>query len=328
MAAWIVRPRNRFVRILLGVAGALIVVSAVVTALNFPYDTDSPEDVSGNTDLKRYYEGSYQSPPPTPAAQPESGDDAAYVQTARQQAVKQRIPEEVRAFVAQYGLRGKRVLEVGAGSGLLQDIVDDYTALDISPSARQYFHKPFTLASATAMPFPDSSFDAVWSIWVLEHVPNPERALEEMRRVVKNNGYILLHPRWNCPPWTADGYEVRPYSDFGWKGKLVKASIPIRDSKLYQRLYVRQVRFLRWLASRLAGGPTRLRFQRLTPNYSKYWVPDSDAAVSIDPYEALLWFSTRGDVCRNCPDPTRLVTRFGLSLPEGLILEVHKRQKQ
>jgi len=32
-----------------------------------------------------------------------------------------------------------------------------------------------------------------------------------------------------------------------------------------------------------------------------YWVPDSDAVNSMDPYEAALWFETRGDQCVNCP---------------------------
>jgi hypothetical protein len=27
------------------------------------------------------------------------------------------------------------------------------------------------------MPFTDASFDVVWSIWVLEHIPNPEARL-------------------------------------------------------------------------------------------------------------------------------------------------------
>ena len=31
-------------------------------------------------------------------------------------------------------------------------------------TARQFFHKSFVEASATNMPFPDNSFDALWSI--------------------------------------------------------------------------------------------------------------------------------------------------------------------
>jgi SAM-dependent methyltransferase len=38
------------------------------------------------------------------------------------------------------------------------------------------------------LPFPDSTFDYVFSIYVLEHIPNPERAISEMYRVLKPGG--------------------------------------------------------------------------------------------------------------------------------------------
>src|SRR3546814_11978920 len=50
------------------------------------------------------------------------------------------------------------------------------------------------------------------------------------------------------------------------------------------------------------NGPTRLRYRRLTPNYEKYWMSDSDAVNAIDSHEAMLWFLSRGDECLNCDD--------------------------
>src|SRR5262249_45007169 len=140
----------------------------------------------------------------------------------------------------------------------------------------------FVVASATDLPFRDDSFDVAWSIWVLEHVRNPERALNEIRRVVRHGGYVVLRPAWNCDSWAADGYEVRPFRDFGLKGKLVKASIPIRMSRWYSLLYSRQIRLIRTLATIARGRPSCLRYGRLTPNYDRYWVTDSDAVVSLD----------------------------------------------
>ena len=57
---------------------------------------------------------------------------------------------------------------------------ENYTGLDISPSVARFYHKKFVLGSATAMPFPDNSFDGIWSIWVFEHVPNPEQAFRRL----------------------------------------------------------------------------------------------------------------------------------------------------
>jgi SAM-dependent methyltransferase len=203
--------------------------------------------------------------------------------------------EHVSSFVARYGLERGRVLDVGAASGLLQDAVQDYAGLDISPSVRRFFHTPFVEASATAMPFAPSSFDALWSIWVLEHVPNPERALMETRRVVKPGGYIYLWPAYEVDRDAAGGYDVRAYSDLDWGGKLVKATIPVARSRLTKYLYEPHVRLLRLAATRFGSTPSRFRFIRLAPNYAEYWVPDSDATTSFTKFEPHLWFASRGD---------------------------------
>lgn len=42
------------------------------------------------------------------------------------------------------------------------------------------------------MPVEDNFFDAVMCTEVLEHLPDPVRAIEEMARVIKPNGYFLL----------------------------------------------------------------------------------------------------------------------------------------
>ena len=267
----------------------------LVAILNFPSAVDEPfaRNRSGPQGelprAKAFYENSY-----TPEA------SKVYVETARLAAEAVDIEGRIKAFVNQFGLADKRVLDVGAGSGLLQDIVTDYTALDIASSARRFFHKPFVQASATDMPFQDNEFDALWTIWVLEHVPKPEWALLEMRRVVRNEGLIFLAPAWNCLSWAAEGYEVRPYSDFDFAGKVAKASVVVRRLPPLRLLSLYPVRFLRLSMWLLAQRPTALRYDRLNPTFERYWVPDSDAVNSIDSYEAYLWFVSRGDMCLNC----------------------------
>ena len=205
----------------------------------------------------------------------------------------------LKSFIERYHLQDKQCLEIGCGRGAFQDIVADYTGVDFSESVRPYLHKPFHKASATALPFDDNTFDAIWSYAVLEHIPGPDMALREMRRVLKTDGLLLLAPAWQCRPWAADGYSVRPYTDFNWRGKLIKLSIPVRDSVVYRSLRIFPSRLFRMLEYFRRRRPTRFRYGRLKANFEIFWMSDSDAVNAMDPFEAYLWFVSRGDRCLN-----------------------------
>ena len=294
----------------------LFLAMAIATAIMFPWSTDPQGDDSFRQDSRHFYDKAYDK-------EPESGKDDVYKESAERSTLSTGTPEIVANFVNRYGLKNKKVLEVGAGSGLLQDSVEDYTGLDIAGSARRFFHKPFVEASATNMPFPDNSFDALWTFRVLEHIPNPERALLEMRRVVKSGGYILLDVANDVDRYAAQGYRVRPYSDFDIWGKIKKATIPVADSNAIINLYSHQIRVMRSLGTRLGGGPSRLRFTKIEANYDQYWVGDSDACTAVSFHELFRWFTSRGDQCDNCPKEWDLV--FDISRHDNaMVIRVNK----
>ena len=295
-----------------GIATAIIVI--VVGAIHFPYDVDAPLTQQELETARKYYTDAYQKP--IEENNEKSEYETQYIRVAEAAAKAARIEERVTAFVRQFKLSDKQVLEIGSGRGYLQDIAEDYTGLDISPTVARFYHKKFVLGSATAMPFADDSFDGVWSIWVFEHVPNPEQAFREARRVTQDNGVLFLLPAWDCTSWAAEGYPVRPYSDFNAVGKIIKASIPLRVSPPFIAISKLPNRLVRKVVAQF--GPTKLRYRRLTPNYEKYWMPDSDAVNSIDRYEAMLWFRSRGDKCLNCDDVALSIA------PMPLIIRVHK----
>jgi SAM-dependent methyltransferase len=307
--------------ILASIALSLVALSAIMTVVCYPRHKDGQSNFVELEAPRGFYEGTYSAP------ELAGTENDEYVTLAREHARAAGVPETVASFVQEHRLDGANVLEVGCGSGLLQDLADGYVGMDLSLSANRFLHKPFIQASATHIPFADNSFDAVWSIWVLEHVINPEQALREIRRVVKDGGYILLRPAWEVDPWASQGYEVRPYRDFGWKGKLIKASIPIRSSRWYKLLYSRQTRIARTVVTALKDRPSQLHYKRLDPNYSKFWVTDSDAAVSLDFYEVFLWFSTRGDECLNCPSQKDLLFGGPGGRIETIIVRVNKSAK-
>jgi len=253
-----------------------------------------------------------------PDVSADSAEDERYVKIGEQVAQAYHIEDRLRSFVSEYGVAGKKALDVGSGRGYLQDVVDDYTGLDISPTAARFYHKKFVLGSATSMPFDEGTFDVIWSIDVLEHVPNPEQALREIRRVAKDGALLYLLPAWDCQPYLANGYNVRPYSDFGLSGKLIKAAIPARvTAHVLARMAIYPTRYAAWRGS---NQPTILHYHRLEPNYKTYWGPDADAINSIDRYEAALWFRSRGDECLNCETGLDALTQT-----DGrLIVRIHK----
>ena len=286
----------------------LMVLSMAATLIAFPWHTDPERDESNKA--AEFYERAYAAALGGPTSFPEPTEkEKAYGEGARGAAVKLGVPGLIADFVREHSLGNKRVLDVGSGNGLLQDSVADYTGLDISATVRRFYHKPFVEASATDMPFPSATFDALWSIWVLEHIPNPERALNEMRRVLKPGGVMFLMPAFDVSRYQAQGYAMRPYSDFNWRGKLIKLSVPLAQSKFVHYLHYHQIRLMRSIGVRLGGGPSSLRFVRLRPNYDRYWQADSDAAISVSAHELYLWFTTRGDECLNCPSEARLTLR-------------------
>lgn len=308
---------RRYLTALVRVLSAIMLLAAILWAANFPYHTDAPLTSAELAAARRYYTEIYRKPADD-LAPVETDYDRRYQEVAERAAKDFKIVDKVSDFVTRFKLAKKPVLEIGSGRGYLQDVAENYIGLDISSSVARFYHKKFVVGTATALPFPDDSFEGVWSIWVLEHVPNPEQAFREMRRVTRENGVIYLSPAWNVDPWAAQGYAVRPYSDFGLWGKWIKASLILRSSIYVRVAGTLPVRLSRALAARF--GPTTLRYTRLQPNYDEYWINDSDAVNSIDSYEGALWFLSRGDECLNCGDSPILLPMFN----GPLIIRVHK----
>ena len=204
-------------------------------------------------------------------------------------------------FIENNNLKDKKCLEIGSSGGGFQDMVDDYYGTDIAESLMKYYHKPYRVANGQKYPFKDNLFDAIWSLHVYEHIPHLQKAMLEIKRLVKKDGYVLFSPAWQSRPWAAQGYEVRPYSDFNFKGKLIKVIIPIRNSIIWRSLFILPKRIFRTLLFNIGYTFTNIKYKKLEANYETYWVPDSDACNSIDPHDAILWFESHGFKCLSHP---------------------------
>lgn len=120
---------------------------------------------------------------------------------------------------------GMSLLDAGCGSGSItfglaeavapgQVVGVDVATKQIegasaAAEARGITNVVFQTGNVYEMPFPDDSFDAVFSHAVLEHLSNPLRALKEFRRVLTPGGIVgvrapdvsgnLADPAWHEP---------------------------------------------------------------------------------------------------------------------------------
>jgi ubiquinone/menaquinone biosynthesis C-methylase UbiE len=100
---------------------------------------------------------------------------------------------------------GTRLLEVGCGVGAVLAVLGQefpgiqLVGVDIEPKqlafARGHLERAgvearLVEADALALPFPDESFDHVWTMWFLEHISDPLGVLGEARRVLGPAGAI------------------------------------------------------------------------------------------------------------------------------------------
>lgn len=91
---------------------------------------------------------------------------------------------------------GATVLDVGAGTGRYRQYFAhcDYRAHDfgLEPSTIGNYTVLDYQSDITTIPVPDASFDVVLCTEVLEHVPEPAKAIHEFARIVRPGGRVLL----------------------------------------------------------------------------------------------------------------------------------------
>ena len=93
----------------------------------------------------------------------------------------------------------ERFLEVGCGMGELAERVQkelgaQVVAVDISPRMVELTRArgvDVHLADVQSLPFADDEFDCVAANWVLYHVPDLDRGLSELERVIRRGGRLV-----------------------------------------------------------------------------------------------------------------------------------------
>ncbi|PTD94898.1 hypothetical protein C9439_00205 [archaeon SCG-AAA382B04] len=96
---------------------------------------------------------------------------------------------------------GDEVLDIGGGTGYLGDLMKkefnlEYVVLDSNKKmlskSKQKNIDTMILGNALNLPFKDQSFDMILCVDALHHFMEKTRALEEMKRVLKDRGKIVI----------------------------------------------------------------------------------------------------------------------------------------
>ena len=155
----------------------------------------------------------------------------------------------------------KTVLELAAGTGLIaRHVVNEASHIEVTDASEKMIAEAkkgnrsdkmhFSVQDMDHLPYADTSFDVVIASNALHVVPQPERALREIRRVLKDDGVFIaptfIHAENTfsgkvkafflklagfpcCHKWTSGGY-LAFLRQHGWrvqKSVVLAASFPL-----------------------------------------------------------------------------------------------------
>jgi 2-polyprenyl-3-methyl-5-hydroxy-6-metoxy-1,4-benzoquinol methylase len=96
-------------------------------------------------------------------------------------------------------ISGNSVLDIGSGIGIFNSVLrelgfkkivaldNDKKTLEINTADEKY-----SINLEKQLPFPNNYFDSVFAVEIIEHLENRKQLLNEIYRVLKPNGYLIL----------------------------------------------------------------------------------------------------------------------------------------
>jgi ubiquinone/menaquinone biosynthesis C-methylase UbiE len=121
-------------------------------------------------------------------------------------------------------LAGQRVLDLGAGSGVVSTMVTRRggrpTGLDESigmTRATLLSGTPSVQGDAASLPFRAGAFDVVIAAFVLNHLADPAAALRQIRRVLRPGGLLLASTFAAGPDHPVKGVVDGLAAELGWR---------------------------------------------------------------------------------------------------------------
>lgn len=158
---------------------------------------------------------------------------------------------------------GSNVLEVGCGTGAqtitlanqnphvrfvsIDHSIDSLKQAEERIKASRVDNVTFTQADIFNLPFEENSFDHIFICFVLEHLPDPVKALSILRRILKPGGTITViegdHGSFFCHPKRENIQKViqsfaRLQSDHGGNGLIGRELYPLLNDAAFGQIKV------------------------------------------------------------------------------------------
>ena len=105
------------------------------------------------------------------------------------------------------------LLDIGCGTN---ELVKNYNGKGVGVDVYQWGDVDIVVDDTASLPFDEQTFDTITIIAALNHIPNREQVLKEAKRVLKNEGSLIvtmIPPKisrvWHCvrKPWDVDQSE-------------------------------------------------------------------------------------------------------------------------
>ncbi|AIY89557.1 class I SAM-dependent methyltransferase [Geoglobus acetivorans] len=192
---------------------------------------------------------------------------------------------------------GKKVLDVGCGVGTVVHHLSEQGfeayGIDVSPIAIEIARKSgsgtFKVYDGKKFPFPNNYFDSAGCKDTLEHTVYPEHLLDEMIRVVKPGGKIVI----SCPNFfrVIGFYEHHPLMS-GLRNRLLNFFL-LAEKYIAYRLSKKE----------------KIEFMFIDPILDESPAPDKDAVFATNPIDIIfylkykdgeiIYYSGNNNYCKN-----------------------------
>jgi 2-polyprenyl-6-hydroxyphenyl methylase/3-demethylubiquinone-9 3-methyltransferase len=127
-------------------------------------------------------------------------------------------------------IQGKRLLDAGSGTGWFSKYAvmrgAKVSSLDVGVNILAQVAKKCkndrAVGSVLEIPFQEGHFDIVLSTEVIEHTPDPPKAIQQMHLVLRKGGVLVLtvpNRVWHPTITIANKFKLRPYEGYeNWVG--------------------------------------------------------------------------------------------------------------